>query len=106
GYQVEGVNRLAQMLIATRGALLADEMGLGKSAQALITATYFTNTVLIVCPAMVVRHWRAQAQRWAPQLYVDVLGYETFRNLVAKGELPCKVYGMLILDEIHYLSNS
>src|SRR5690606_21646300 len=53
-----------------------------------------------------VRHGQAQARRWAPQLYVDVLGYETFRNLVAKGELPCKVYGMLILDEIHYLSNS
>lgn len=109
-YQVDGIHRVTQMLASTRGALLCDEMGLGKSAQALITASYFTNVVWVICPAVVVRHWRAQTARWTPQLDVRPIGYEKFRNAV-EGEaledaMGLRRPGLIILDEIHYLSNS
>lgn len=109
-YQNRGINQLLNMLQHTRGALLCDEMGLGKSAQALITASYFTNVVWVICPAMVVRHWRTQAARWAPQLDVRPIGYEKFRGAVENESLVdvmgLRHPGLIILDEIHYLSNS
>jgi SWI/SNF-related matrix-associated actin-dependent regulator 1 of chromatin subfamily A len=115
-YQKEGVVRVCRMLHTTRGALLCDEMGLGKSAQALITASYFTNVVWVICPAVVVRHWKQQAARWAPQLDVRPIGYEKFRDAMVDGapDYSCSLQdvlglrkpGLIILDEIHYLSNS
>lgn len=107
-YQRAGAAWLAGMLHFEGGALLADEMGLGKSAQAIAAcdALDLAATRLIVCPAIVVPHWKEQIRKWGSSLpeWV-VLSYEKFTRAVKRGELPAGV-GFAIFDEAHYLSNS
>lgn len=113
-YQRDGIGWLVEQCQASGAALLADEMGLGKSAQAIVAAEVLRqgadNLTLIVCPAMVKRHWESQITRWEYPGVASVtsgcwavMGYEEFRTAVAKGSAPPA--DGLILDEVHYLSN-
>lgn len=107
-YQREGAAWVASMLRNTGAALLADEMGLGKTAQTIRALDAVgSGCVLVVCPAVVVRHWRAQAARWgvlgAESRYWNVMSYEGFTKLAKKNALPACSF--VVFDEMHYLSN-
>lgn len=107
-YQVEGAQWCEQQLRETGGALLADEMGIGKTAQAIAAARALLSPgadVLVVCPAIVVPHWRAQITKWGGVscLGWQVLSYERFTRAQKRGEvLPAN---LVVFDECHYLSN-
>lgn len=108
-YQADGASWLAWMCRTTGAALLADEMGIGKSAQALRALDALgSGTVLIVCPAVVKRHWQGQIAKWckAPlhlRAFV-VMSYEGFAKAHKQRSLPAVTFA--IFDEIHYASNA
>lgn len=127
-YQRDGVHALLAIAHATGAAFLGDEMGLGKSAQALACMrAHAVGDLLIVCPAIVVPHWRAQLARWAPELAATavVLSYERLTMAVKRAQSKavlsakvhmdaqafaqllsgCAIRGGVIFDEIHYVSN-
>lgn len=117
GYQREG----ARWLATRAAALLADEMGVGKSAQSLASLPYGAG--IVVCPAAVRGSWRAEINKWRPDLKASVI--EVFR-WPAKNEIVIFNYERLvddnaltlytqinpppaditvIFDEAHYLKN-
>lgn len=80
-YQRHGASWLDTQLSQTGGALLADDMGIGKSVQALTAIDMLgLSQVLILCPAVVRSHWRAQIDKWLPDSTAtfSVFGYEEF----------------------------
>lgn len=100
-YQVEG----AAFLAAKGRALLADEPGLGKTAQAIAAADEvlgYDERLLVICPASVVENWKREIARFAPWLSArsTVVSYNGART---HPELKTRRYGVLILDETHYL---
>lgn len=123
-YQIDGVGNM-MLALAARGAVLnADDMGLGKTIQALRTAHAMmvdTSRVLVLCPSIMVPSWIREAKKWlgfdairlglktkkgkaAQEMWVEgggigVMSYDTFRGR----DLP--LAEILILDELHYLSN-
>lgn len=59
-------------------ALLADEMGLGKTMQAIIAARLlwrerFITQILIICPKTLIPTWRAEIDKWWPQISGNVM---------------------------------
>ena len=68
-YQREGV---AWLLSHTRG-ILADDMGLGKTLQGIVAAAELIRKgkirfVLVAAPKSLLSTWKAEFERWAPQL--------------------------------------
>lgn len=68
-YQQEGVEAFLQ----NERLLLADDMGLGKTIQAIaalriLRARGELATCLVVAPASVLRQWRAELDKWAPEM--------------------------------------
>lgn len=89
-FQVKGV----QWLSHRTKALLGDEMGLGKTVEAL-TALSPAGYGLVVAPAGLKYNWRDEAQRWRPDLKVEVLeGRGSFR-FPTKGELVITNFDIL-----------
>ncbi len=79
-YQVEGFNFLAYLATNNFGGILADDMGLGKTLQSLTWFLWLREQkrfpemqLLVVCPKSVGENWKAEAQRFAPGLAVEVL---------------------------------
>jgi len=78
-YQQEGLAWLAFLHHFQFGGVLADDMGLGKTVQvlahvlALKQQGELTSPVLVLCPTSVVDNWRAETERFAPDLNVIVL---------------------------------
>ena len=74
-YQKQGVYWLHFLAQNGFGGILADEMGLGKTLQALafIQTLSGQGPCMVVCPSSLVFNWRAEAERWAPQLVVQVI---------------------------------
>ena len=76
-YQREGVNWIYQRLEGEGAALLADDMGLGKTLQSLCLLSLWrkknSKTSLIVCPTSLLDNWKAEAQRFTPDLKLVVL---------------------------------
>lgn len=109
-YQRDGAGWVANMLQESGGALLADEMGLGKSAQACAAATAIgAQSILIVCPAIVVPHWKAQWAKWGDtDADLRITSYEGFVSAHKGGTKkipPLGAYTDVIIDEIHYCAN-
>jgi hypothetical protein len=83
-YQVEGFHFLAYLSTNRFGGILADDMGLGKTVQALTWLAWLrappTNgqpgappkPALVVCPKSVMDNWRAEAERFVPDLRVTL----------------------------------
>lgn len=129
-YQATGVRFLLDSLRLRQGALLADDMGLGKSAQTA-RAIYSLGSprTLILCPAVVVKHWLREWEKWTgapadelgrkltreegggrlttfgPGTLTNVVigSYDTFRALVTKADVS--LADVIVLDELHYLAS-
>jgi SWI/SNF-related matrix-associated actin-dependent regulator 1 of chromatin subfamily A len=99
-YQIVG----AEWLSSRQAALLADDMGLGKSAQAIRACDdLLAHTVLVVCPASVVENWRREFAKFSVLGTVPtVYSYDAITRGTAK---LLHHYGVLILDEAHYLKS-
>lgn len=109
-YQRAGLDWLAFLWQHRLGGILADDMGLGKTLQilALIAharATGETRPFLVVAPTSVLSTWRAEAERFVPDLAVSVLGATrakrgtTVADATAGAHLVVTSYTLLRLDE-------
>ena len=143
-YQSEGFKWLCTLGKSGFGGILADDMGLGKTlqliaylahqreeAQALEDAAgpdapAVRKPSLVVCPASLVYNWRAEAQRFAPELEVacvvgnksqrrvtiaDAASYDllvTSYDLMRRDveELCEQEFACVALDEAQYVKNS
>lgn len=106
-YQKEGAAWVRFMLLEEQACLLADGMGLGKSAQAICgVESCSAGPYLIICPAVVKTHWARELNRWSisPSSW-HVFGYEQFVKQWQKNRLDFEP-SAIVLDEIHYCSNS
>ena len=125
-YQREGYAWMWRLAEAGLGACLADDMGLGKTVQtlALLAQRARLGPALVVCPTSVVQNWRAETERFAPNLRVVVLGEATDRaalvaRLGPRDVLVCSyalmtsevellretTFGTAVFDEAHALKN-
>ncbi|MHB1345542.1 MAG: SNF2-related protein, partial [Thermoleophilia bacterium] len=73
-FQLEGV----QVLLSMPEVLLADDMGLGKTVQAIAGLRILLHrgeidSMLAIVPASLVRQWRQELYRWAPELRVSTV---------------------------------
>lgn len=109
-FQINLVNRIVS---APGDVYVTAEMGLGKCAIAA-SSIPFGDSVLIVCPAVVRSHWKAEFEKWTgmeaeivtdvkdPLPQVGVISYELAVKLAAK---PKHCRNFIIFDEAHYLKN-
>lgn len=115
-YQKAGI----EYCLDTRAALLADPMGLGKTMQAIgLLNVLGTPSVLVVCPASLKLNWAQEINKWATDRPVVALAngsvFPTRVNIVIinyailtrhKEAIRSRKWGLVILDEVHYLKNS
>ncbi|MDO4198352.1 MAG: DEAD/DEAH box helicase [Erysipelotrichaceae bacterium] len=121
-YQEWGV----KYILHQKKVLLGDEMGLGKTVQAIAAMTSLRNTgedhFIVVCPASVMVNWCREIEkfsilkaikvhgdnrdeallRWIKEGGVAVTTYETTGHFILDEEYR---YGMLVVDEAHYVKN-
>lgn len=108
-YQRRGYSWLMFMNHLGLGACLADDMGLGKTAQALSLLLALKEDgklcrALLVCPTSVLGNWKAEAQKFAPNLRVLIhhgsrsRKPEIFENLLAHHDLILTGYPLLTRD--------
>ena len=85
-YQIEGFHFLAYLSTNRFGGVLADDMGLGKTVQTLTWLAWLRECAnqnpetknqkpppsLVVCPKSVADNWRAEVERFLPDLRVRV----------------------------------
>ena len=97
-YQQSGLDWLATMRNAGFGALLADDMGLGKTVQVLALLEYLRKTggqkTLLVIPASLIGNWKAEADRFAPELRYCVLHGSNTELSLDDFDLFITTYGM------------
>lgn len=101
-YQIVG----SEFLAARRFALLGDEMRVRKSRQAIMAAEKLDlKSIIVVCPAIAIAHWRAEFQRWWPTCTADVevISYDRLRRSERKEVL--KHRDLAIVDECHFAKN-
>ena len=128
-YQQQGLDWLQALYHAGFGGVLADDMGLGKTVQALAHLTTLKANgqlpapALIVCPTSVLPNWQAEVAQFAPDLQT-VLWHGSDRHALAPeiadadilltsypllardAELASRNYGLVVLDEAHFLKNA
>jgi SNF2 family DNA or RNA helicase len=119
------------VLVERESVLLADDMGLGKTIQAaaamrLLVRRGEIERILVVAPAAVLRNWRRELNRWAPELrvievtgtqarrewkwdarvHVKVVSYETLRSDAARVIRRHGQWDLVCLDEAQRIKNS
>ena len=128
-YQKEGFHFLAYLSTNRFGGVLADDMGLGKTVQTLTWLAWLRETAkskspsLVVCPKSVADNWRAEVERFLPDLNVRIWGRLDLGHLpkeVASADLHVINYAQLrsigedivkmqflvvILDEGQFIKN-
>jgi hypothetical protein len=133
-YQRDGYHFLAYLTANRFGGVLADDMGLGKTVQTLAWLAWLRDATLnpqpsslhpslVVCPKSVTDNWRAEAERFFPDLRVRVWRGESADALSAAraaADLLVLNYAQLralspgiadvpwqaaILDEAQYIKN-
>jgi superfamily II DNA or RNA helicase len=91
-YQRDGFRWLAAHYEHRFGGVLADDMGLGKTLQTLALICHVREQglsvapFLVVAPASVVYNWATEAERFAPDLAVRVIGQTVARRGVELAE--------------------
>ncbi len=103
GYQKEGLGWMAFLREYGFGGCLADDMGVGKTAQVLATLelrrTEGAGPSLVVAPKSLMFNWRAEAQRFTPQLRVlEHTGLSRDLALISQCDLVLTTYGTLLRD--------
>jgi len=99
GYQEEGVHWLSALQDLGVGALLADDMGLGKTLQALaVMPPSGQGRTLVVAPTSVLFNWRAEADKFRPDLKRCVYHGPT-RQLDPQADVVLTTYAVLRLDQ-------
>lgn len=125
-YQSRGVQWLEMLNSHGFGGILADEMGLGKTLQMISFLNNHqdtTHTSLVVAPASLIYNWKAEFEKFAPNLHVVVVdgakterkaaiaetvdvwitSYNSARNDIAQYlQAPL---GYLVLDEAQFVKN-
>ena len=119
-FQAEGVS----FLTSKRRALLADEMGLGKTAQAIVASKELPqdSNNLIICPATVKIQWQREIEKWwpgrtthiiegrkkqeIPRVDFVIINYDLLLAKHTFLQLIRRKWGVLVLDEAHYLKTS
>ena len=102
-YQCEGLGWMEFLREFGFGGCLADDMGVGKTAQVLATLesrrTEGRGPSLVVAPKSLMFNWRAEAQRFTPQLRVlEHTGLARDTALIAQHDLILTTYGTLLRD--------
>ena len=129
-YQIDGLTWMDFLRRAQFGGILADDMGLGKTLQTLsllqgeLDAGRLDRPSLVVVPTSLLGNWRAEAQRFTPQLRVLMLhGKQRAQHFSAIpkahlvvtsyplavwdiGVLTATSWHYLILDEAQRIKNS
>jgi hypothetical protein len=119
-YQSDGFHFLAYLATNHFGGILADDMGLGKTLQALVWLTWLRRThalaepdrdpgtgplpSLVVCPKSVMDNWRAEAERFTPDLRVKVWSSPALSGLAGQledAQIHVLNYTQLRLAEEH-----
>ncbi len=125
-YQQRGVQWLEMLNSHGFGGILADEMGLGKTLQMISFLNNHqdtTHTSLVVAPASLLYNWKAECEKFAPDLHVVVVdgnkterkatiaapadiwitSYNSVRNDIA--QYANASLGYLVLDEAQFVKN-
>ena len=102
-YQCEGLGWMEFLREFGFGGCLADDMGVGKTAQVLAALesrrTEGRGPSLVVAPKSLMFNWRAEAQRFTPQLRVlEHTGLARDTSLIAQHDLVLTTYGTLLRD--------
>ena len=96
-YQLIGVKWLKSMASYSLGGILADDMGLGKTLQVLAFIASEKNReqpCMVVAPTSIIYNWKAEAEKFAPQLKVLVVtGAKDKRTFLI---CSCNDYDLLI----------
>lgn len=107
-YQEEGIAWLYERATAESAALLADDMGLGKTLQTLALLSLRQNLgqpSLVVCPTSLLGNWADEAEKWAPQLSVQIMHgprrKELFSSL-SSVDLIITSYALVVRDFDEY----
>ncbi|KAI7821877.1 SNF2 family N-terminal domain-containing protein [Gamsiella multidivaricata] len=74
GYQIKGMNWLANLYEQGINGILADEMGLGKTVQSISLMAYLAETqniwgpFLVIAPASTLHNWQQEFTKFVPEL--------------------------------------
>jgi superfamily II DNA or RNA helicase len=104
-YQCEGLGWMEFLREFGFGGCLADDMGVGKTAQVLATLetrrSEGRGPSLVVAPKSLMFNWRAEAQRFTPQLRVlEHTGLARDISLIAQHDLVLTTYGTMLRDAV------
>jgi SNF2 family DNA or RNA helicase len=120
-YQREGVLWINHILQHGFHGLIADDMGLGKTLQVLtfIAQMNAKRQTIVICPASVVYVWKSEAEKFFPQLNVQIFSAES--NLEEpnvdiwvvsytqmrrhKTKITKKSFQLAVLDEAQFIKN-
>lgn len=129
-YQEIGYQWLLQMKTLGFGACLADDMGLGKTVQILafleaLRVQKPNGKVLLIVPASLLGNWQKEADRFTPELSVEILHgahapelserfgqssvyltITTYRMAMSVEALEKPVWDCVILDEAQAIKNT
>ena len=132
-YQLTGVRWMEARARAGQGGILADDMGLGKTLQSIALLRAHRASVgakegeqrpaLVVCPRSLLGNWKAEFERFAPELRVEI-SHGTGRKAVHTELVNIDVilttyalvsrdlaflqsarFGVILLDEASYIRN-
>jgi superfamily II DNA or RNA helicase len=96
-YQRAGMQWMSFLRAMDLHGVLADDMGLGKTVQALAGMLDAGGRHLVVAPTSVLTNWQREANRFAPQLKVN-LYHGTDRELDPKADITLTSYALLRMD--------
>lgn len=119
GYQLKGLNWLANLYEQGINGILADEMGLGKTVQSISLMAYLAEThniwgpFLVISPVSTLHNWQQEITKFAPALKpLPYWGSQNDRKILRKywsrkklysKEAPCHVvitsYQLVVTDE-------
>ncbi|RJP17731.1 MAG: hypothetical protein C4520_15715 [Candidatus Abyssobacteria bacterium SURF_5] len=127
-FQIEGISAL----LSHEALLLADDMGIGKTIQAAgaLRILFYRKQIdagLIITRAGLIKQWREELRRWAPELRVStvrgpveervwqwrnpahlyLVGYETLRADFTENpnSVPRRPWDVVVIDEAQAIKN-